>query len=100
MASLPARIWITGASSGIGRAVALAYARAGATVAASARAADALAGLAAEPAAQGRITAFPVDVTDRAAVAATVERIEAALGALDLVILNAGSHEPVDGRQF
>lgn len=96
----PSRVWITGASSGIGRAVALAYARAGATVAASARAADALAQLAAEPGAGGRIRAFPVDMTDRAAVAATVGRIEAELGALDLVILNAGTHEPVDARHF
>ena len=96
----PARVWITGASSGIGRAVALAYARAGAAVAASARAADALAALAAEPVAGGRLRAFPVDVTDRAAVAATVARIEAELGGLDLVILNAGTHEPVAATQF
>ncbi len=100
MAPPPARIWITGASSGIGRAVALAYARAGATVAASARAADALAALAAEPVAGGRIHPFAVDVTDRAAVADTVARIEAELGALELVILNAGTHEPVDARRF
>jgi short-subunit dehydrogenase len=96
----PARVWITGASSGIGRAVALAYAHAGATVAASARAADALAALAAEPQAQGRIHAFPVDITDRVAVRRTAEHIEAQLGALDLVILNAGTHEPVDAQHF
>jgi NADP-dependent 3-hydroxy acid dehydrogenase YdfG len=98
--STPTPIWITGASSGIGRAVALAYARAGATVAASARAVDALQALAGEPDAGGRIYPFAVDMTDRAAVAATVAHIEAALGALELVILNAGTHEPVDARAF
>jgi NADP-dependent 3-hydroxy acid dehydrogenase YdfG len=100
MASPPSPIWITGASSGIGRAVALAYARAGATVAVSARGVDALAALAAEPAAAGRIHAFAVDMTDRAAVADVVARIETELGALALVILNAGTHEPVDARRF
>jgi NADP-dependent 3-hydroxy acid dehydrogenase YdfG len=98
--SAPTRVWITGASSGIGRAVALEYARAGATVAASARSAEALAALAAEPAAGGRIQAFPVDVTDRAAMLEAVERIEASLGPIELAILNAGTHEPVDARAF
>jgi short-subunit dehydrogenase len=98
--TVPARVWITGASSGIGRAVALEYARAGAVVAASARSADALAALAGEPAAGGRIHAFTVDVTDRAAMAATVARIERELGAIELAILNAGTHQPVDAREF
>lgn len=98
--SAPARIWITGASSGIGRAVALAYAGAGATVAVSARSAAALAALAAEPAAAGRIHPFAVDVTDRAAMVETVARIEQALGPIELAILNAGTHEPVDARRF
>lgn len=98
--SPPARIWITGASSGIGRAVALAYARAGATVAVSARSAEALAALAAEPEAGGRIRPYPVDVTDRAATRDVVARIEAALGPIELAILNAGTHEPVDARAF
>jgi short-subunit dehydrogenase len=96
----PARVWITGASSGIGRAVALRYAANGAQVAASARSAAALAQLAAEPAAGGRIRAYPVDVTARAAMVATVARIDAELGPIDLAILNAGTHEPVDGRRF
>jgi short-subunit dehydrogenase len=98
--SAPARIWITGASSGIGRAVALAYAGAGAAVAVSARSADALGALAAEPAGGGCIQPFPVDVTDRAAMLDTVARIEAALGPIELAILNAGTHEPVDARAF
>jgi short-subunit dehydrogenase len=98
--TVPARVWITGASSGIGRAAALEYARAGAVVAASARSAGALAELAREPAAGGRIHPFPVDVTDRAAMAETVARIEQEHGAIELAILNAGTHEPVDARHF
>jgi NAD(P)-dependent dehydrogenase (short-subunit alcohol dehydrogenase family) len=82
------RIWITGASSGIGRELALHYARAGNTVAVSARRRQELETLAAGL--PGRIAAFPVDVTDAAAMAACVAAIETALGPLDLVILNAG----------
>ncbi|MBI3515724.1 MAG: SDR family NAD(P)-dependent oxidoreductase [Proteobacteria bacterium] len=96
----PACVWITGASSGLGRAVALRYAGAGAMVAASARSAEAMATLAAAPAAAGRIHAFPVDVTDRVAMVDTVARIEAALGPIELAILNAGTHEPVDAQHF
>lgn len=90
-------MWITGASSGIGRAVALHLAKSGVRVAASARSADALAALAAQ---QPGITAFPLDVTDRAAVAAAVRAIEATIGPIDLALLNAGIWQPMGARDF
>ncbi|HYE48645.1 MAG TPA: SDR family NAD(P)-dependent oxidoreductase, partial [Azospirillaceae bacterium] len=64
--------WITGASSGIGEAVALRLAAAGWTVAASARGAEKLAALAARAPGPGRIVPAPLDVTDREAVRHTV----------------------------
>jgi short-subunit dehydrogenase len=91
--------WITGASSGIGRELALRLARAGTHVAASARRAEALEALAAEAGA-GRITAFPVDVADAGAMKRAGAAIEAALGPLDLAVFNAGTHEPVDVAAF
>jgi short-subunit dehydrogenase len=94
------RVWLTGASSGIGRALALLMAERGEQIAVSARNAEALAALAAEPRAGGRITAFPVDVADAAAVAHTATMIEAALGLLDIAVFNAGTHEPVDVAAF
>ncbi len=95
------RVWITGASSGIGRALALLLARNGDDVAASARRADELALLVAEAGASpGRIVAFPVDVADAAAMARTCAAIEAALGPLDLAVFNAGTHEPVSVESF
>lgn len=91
------RIWITGASSGIGRELALQLARRGAIVAASARSADKLAGLAVlEP----RIKAYPLDVTDRAAVKVAADRIAAELGPVDLAILNAGVGTFASGAKF
>jgi NAD(P)-dependent dehydrogenase (short-subunit alcohol dehydrogenase family) len=91
-------IWITGASSGIGRAVALAYAAQGKTLAVSARDAKALDSLVAEG--NGRIHAYPLDVTDRAASLALVDRIEADLGPIALALLNAGTHHEVRVRDF
>jgi NAD(P)-dependent dehydrogenase (short-subunit alcohol dehydrogenase family) len=90
--------WVTGASSGIGRALALRLAWDGWNVAVSARTARDLATLAAE--APGRIHAFPLDVTDAAAVLGTVSRIEDALGPLDLAVLNAGSYARDSATQF
>ncbi|MBH0239758.1 SDR family NAD(P)-dependent oxidoreductase [Methylobrevis albus] len=81
--------WITGASSGIGRALALDLARDGWTVAATARKADDLAALAAEAPA-GKILPMPGDVTDTTAMADIVARLEAGHGPIALAILNAG----------
>jgi NADP-dependent 3-hydroxy acid dehydrogenase YdfG len=89
--------WITGASTGIGRAVALEFARRGWHVAASARDAAALDVLATE---NGRIHPRPVDVTDAQAMLEAVGAIEAAHGPIRRVLLNAGTYVPVDARQF
>ena len=90
-------IWITGASSGIGKAVAHAYAAAGHTVAASARSRDALDTLAEEGAhLPGKIMPVPLDVTDKNAAEAAVERIETTIAPIATAILNAGIYLPVD----
>lgn len=83
--------WITGASTGIGCALALELARRGTRVAALARSADALADLADQ--ADG-IMPLPLDVTDRDAVVNAVDTIEASIGELDLCIPNAGISAP------
>jgi len=80
-------IWITGASSGIGKSLAELYARRGNTVAISARSAEALESVAAGSA---NIHAYPLDITDPDAVSATVNQIAADLGPIDLAVLNAG----------
>jgi len=89
--------WITGAGTGIGRAVALELARDGVRVAVSGRSADKLEQLAAEHA---NIEAFPLDVTDRAKMAAVAEAIEARLGPLDLVVFGAGNYKPATAANF
>lgn len=91
-------VWITGASSGLGRALALRLAAAGSLVAASARSAAALADLVqAADGLAGRIVAFPLDVSDTAAVARTHATIVAEAGLPDLCVLNAGIYVPLDG---
>lgn len=88
---LPARlVWITGASSGIGRSLALRWARDGYVVAASARNVDDLRQLAAEG--EGRIHAFPLDITDRQAVGRVLSDIEASLGPIDMAVFAAGTY--------
>ena len=80
--------WITGASNGIGRALALRLAAEGWSVAVTARRADALDALAGVSG--GRITPYPGDVTDLAAMAGIVGSIEARQGPMALAVLNAG----------
>ena len=84
-------IFITGASSGFGRALALELARKGAHVAIAARREDLLEELAREirAAGSGAATVVPVDVSDPLAASEAVKRVERDLGALDMVIANA-----------
>jgi thioester reductase-like protein/short-subunit dehydrogenase involved in D-alanine esterification of teichoic acids len=82
---------ITGASSGIGRASAIAVARRGATVFALARNGEALDGLVAEiRAAGGQAHAFTCDVTDSTSVEATVKDILGRFDHVDYLVNNAG----------
>jgi len=80
--------WITGASTGIGRAVAEEMVRRGWRVAVTARNLAELEALAA--AYPGRILVAAADVTDAAAMAETVRWIEAEAGPIALAFLNAG----------
>ena len=90
--------WVTGASSGIGRALARRLAEDGYRVAASARSATDLDTLAAEM--PGRITAFQLDVTQPQACLETGALIERTLGPIDLAVLNAGSYFPTTAADF
>ncbi|MGA9677078.1 MAG: SDR family oxidoreductase, partial [Mycobacterium sp.] len=82
---------ITGASSGIGRASALAVTERGATVFALARNADALDDLVAEIRAKGgQAHAFTCDVTDSTSVEHTVKDILGRFGHVDYLVNNAG----------
>jgi len=90
------RVWVTGASSGIGLAVARHYVAEGHEVIVSARGRETLEEVAAT------LPAWPlaVDVTDRAAVLDAVARIERERGPLDLAILNAGTYVATTAREF
>lgn len=82
---------ITGASSGIGRALALQLADQGACMALAARNAERLEALAAECTQRGgKAIAVPTDVTDEKQCQALVEQAISAFGQLDMLINNAG----------
>lgn len=82
------RALVTGASRGIGRAVASALAARGATIGLAARSEGDLRALAARL--PGAHHVLPCDVGDRDSVGAAVESFLGAAGGLDLVIANAG----------
>ena len=82
---------VTGASRGIGRAIALGFAEAGADVAVAARSEGDLETLAKEIDALGRkALVLPTDVRDRAAIQTMFDRTVAELGGLDILVNNAG----------
>jgi NADP-dependent 3-hydroxy acid dehydrogenase YdfG len=82
---------ITGASSGIGEATALACARSGAAVALAARRADRIHALAERISGEGgRAIAVPADVGEESQAQAFVQRAHNELGRLDVLVNNAG----------
>jgi NAD(P)-dependent dehydrogenase (short-subunit alcohol dehydrogenase family) len=84
-------VWITGASSGLGAAMARAFAARGADVAVSARRTDRLDALVEELSASGvRALAVPCDVVDEASVAGATKEVVAAFGGIDIAVANAG----------
>lgn len=84
----PESVVITGASSGIGLALARHYLERGATVAAFARRGELLQGLAAEF--PGKVIPYVLDVRDAAAIRAAADDFIARVGVPDIVIANAG----------
>ena len=91
---------ITGAGRGIGRAIALAYAREGARLALAARSPDELAQTAAEVSRQGgQSIVIPTDVTDPAQTQRLADSTVAQFGRIDLVVNNAGISGPVGPLQ-
>lgn len=93
--------WITGASTGIGRQLALELAKDGYKIIATARSMDKLQSLAtdAEPF-KGSIIPMACDVTDETAMAKLVEEAEAAHGPIALAVFNAGNYWPTTGKNM
>jgi NAD(P)-dependent dehydrogenase (short-subunit alcohol dehydrogenase family) len=82
---------ITGASRGIGRAIALGYAREGASIAATARTESGLDSLVQEIGELGqKAIAIPADLSTPGAAAEIVRRVLEAFGTLDILVNNAG----------
>ena len=85
------RALVTGASSGIGKRVAMAYVEAGAQVALAARRADALETVADEiAAAGGRALPISCDVTQPEQVTRMLDQVIAEMGGIDIAVCNAG----------
>ena len=90
------KIWITGASSGIGKAVAEKFAKEGWKVAVSARRKELLDELAKNP----NIKSFPLDVTNRSQINEVFKNIKDGFGDLDLCLFSSGTYEPKDEQSI
>ena len=96
------KIWITGASSGIGKALAIKFAKEGWQVAASARREDLLKDLSKN---NPNIHSFPLDVVDSEGVKKVFEDILKKIGEINLCIFATGTYEPklekeINGKQI
>ncbi|WP_079436140.1 SDR family oxidoreductase [Zoogloea sp. LCSB751] len=89
------RVWLVGASSGIGAAMAKELARRGARLALSARSADTLRALDIDAA-----VLLPCDATDAASLARAHGALLAAWGGIDLVVYLAGDYVPMRAADF
>lgn len=96
-------VWITGGGSGIGLAVARQLAGMGAKVIISGRHEQALLDSCAQvnqPALSGSLHSLVCDVTSLESVQAAWQRLSLEYGVPDLVLLNAGNHQPVSVNDF
>ena len=102
------RVWVVGASSGIGAELALALQRRGARVAISARRLPALQAIAAQcppppPDAEDPtrpMQVLPLDINDAPAVASCCEALVREWGGIDLVLWVAGIYQPMRAQNF
>ena len=90
-------IWITGASSGIGKALALKFAREGWQVAASARREDLLNKIAES---NENISSFPLDVTDSEKCKVIFEQIKNKLQNIDICFFSTGTWDPKKEKEI
>ena len=90
------KIWITGASSGIGKAVAEMFASQGWKVAVSARRKELLDELAKNE----NISSFPLDVTDQSQIKNVFKNILNEFGDLDICLFSSGTYEPKDEKSI
>lgn len=87
---------VTGASAGIGEAVALALAREGVKLAIAARRSDRVDDVAERARAQGAATArgFTFDQSNAGSIAAMLEAVESVFGSVEILVLNGGGPKP------
>ena len=90
-------IWITGASSGIGKALAIKFAENGWVVAASARRENLLKEL---QNINANIHPYPLDVTDIEKCKSTTKNIIDQLGGIEISVFGTGMHDPKSEKQF
>ena len=90
------KIWITGASSGIGKAVAEKFAAEGWKVAVSARRKELLLDMAKDQ----NISSFPLDVTDRSQINNVFQNILKEFGNIDVCLFSSGTYEPKDEQNI
>lgn len=91
------RVWLVGASTGIGEALARQLDQLGCKQMLSARSADKLATLAGE---LQHATALPLDITDQGAVKTAFDNLMAAWGGVDLIVLMAGTYSEMSVEGF
>ena len=90
------KIWITGASSGIGRAVAEKFASEGWRVAISARRKEILD----EMALKKNISSFPLDVTEKNQIEKVFKKILENFGGLDICLFSSGTYDPKNEKSI
>jgi len=90
------KIWITGASSGIGKAAAEKFANEGWKVAVSARRKELLD----ELAKHNNISSFPLDVTNQSQIDNVFKDVLNAFGDIDICLFSSGTYEPKDEQNI